>query len=104
MRPSSRFAESGSCHHRFAAEWEAHASLRLRHGDVSALDDYDEHGRIHEARTAADGRRQVVARWWKHRCDGSDVVMLAATDVAALDDRRLRDPEARSARGRAGRR
>lgn len=49
--------------HRFAAGWEADASLRLRHGDVSALDDYDEHGRIHDAVTASGARRQIVARW-----------------------------------------
>src|SRR3546814_14466194 len=31
--------------HRFDAEWEAAASLRLRQGDATALDDYDAHGR-----------------------------------------------------------
>ncbi|HEX7167072.1 MAG TPA: MobF family relaxase [Acidimicrobiales bacterium] len=66
--------------HRFAAEWEAAASLRLRHGDVSALDDYDEHGRIHRALTPADGRRQVIARWWELAQDASDVIILAATN------------------------
>jgi conjugative relaxase-like TrwC/TraI family protein len=71
--------------HRFAAEWEADASLRLRHGDVTALDDYNEHGRIHAALTAANGRRQVVGRWWEHRCDGSDVVMLAATNESVTE-------------------
>jgi conjugative relaxase-like TrwC/TraI family protein len=71
--------------HRFAAEWEADASLRLRHGDVTALDDYNEHGRIHEALTAADGQRQVVGRWWENRRDGSDVVMLAATNESVTE-------------------
>jgi hypothetical protein len=66
--------------HRFSAEWEADASLRLRRGDISALDDYDERGRIHEAPTAAVGRCQLVARWRDLRCDGSDVVMIAATN------------------------
>src|SRR5690606_2469589 len=33
---------------RFAAEWEAGASLRLRDGDVDVLAVYEEHGRIHE--------------------------------------------------------
>jgi conjugative relaxase-like TrwC/TraI family protein len=32
---------------RFRAEWERDASLRLRLGDVSALEDYDQQGRIH---------------------------------------------------------
>jgi conjugative relaxase-like TrwC/TraI family protein len=71
--------------HRFAAEWGADASLRLRHGDVTALDDYDEHGRIHDALTAADGRRQVVARWWEHRQARGDVVMLAATNESVTE-------------------
>src|ERR1019366_9628195 len=31
---------------RFQAEWEQRASLRLRAGDVSALDAYDANGRI----------------------------------------------------------
>jgi tRNA A58 N-methylase Trm61 len=66
--------------HRFTAEWEADASLRLRHGDVSVLEEYDEHGRIHAAITDSDARSQVVARWWKLTTEGSDVVMLTATN------------------------
>jgi AAA domain/TrwC relaxase len=31
---------------RFTAAWERDASLRLRQGDATALDDYDQHGRI----------------------------------------------------------
>ena len=34
---------------RFAAAWEREASLRLRRGDATALDDYDQHGRIRGA-------------------------------------------------------
>ena len=34
---------------RFAAAWERTASLRLRRGDVTALDEYDQHGRIRGA-------------------------------------------------------
>jgi AAA domain/TrwC relaxase len=34
---------------RFTAAWERDASLRLRQGDPTALDDYDQHGRIHGA-------------------------------------------------------
>ncbi len=71
--------------HRFAANWEADASLRLRRGDVSALADYDDHERVHTAITASDGRRQVVSRWWDLRCDGRDVVMFAATNESATE-------------------
>ena len=34
---------------RFAAAWEREASLRLRRGDATALDEYDQHGRIRGA-------------------------------------------------------
>jgi ATP-dependent exoDNAse (exonuclease V) alpha subunit len=34
---------------RFTHSWERNASLRLRQGDATALDDYDQHGRIHGA-------------------------------------------------------
>jgi AAA domain len=34
---------------RFTAAWERDASLRLRQGDPTALDDYDQHGRIRGA-------------------------------------------------------
>ncbi|MDQ1439159.1 MAG: hypothetical protein QOK43_2788 [Acidimicrobiaceae bacterium] len=71
--------------HRFSAEWEADASLRLRRGDITALDDYDEHGRIHGALTAADARRQVIGRWRDLRARGDDVVMLAATNDSVTE-------------------
>ena len=34
---------------RFTAAWERDASLRLRSGDATALDEYDQHGRIRGA-------------------------------------------------------
>ena len=34
---------------RFTAAWERAASLRLRAGDATALDEYDQHGRIRGA-------------------------------------------------------
>ena len=34
---------------RFTATWERAASLRLRSGDTTALDEYDQHGRIRGA-------------------------------------------------------
>lgn len=71
--------------HRFASRWEADASLRLRRGDTSALDDYDEHDRIHTAVIASDGRRQVVSRWWELRSEGRDVVMFTATNESATE-------------------
>jgi conjugative relaxase-like TrwC/TraI family protein len=75
--------------HRFSEEWEADASLRLRRGDVTALDDYDEHGRIHGALTAADARRQVIGRWRLLRARDDDVVMLAATNESVAELNRV---------------
>lgn len=71
--------------HRFVEPWEAEASLRLRHGDLSALDDYAEHGRIHSALSERRARREVVTRWWELRQAGSDVVMLAATNESVTE-------------------
>jgi hypothetical protein len=71
--------------HRFSAEWEADASLRLRRGDITALDDYDEHGRIHSSLTTNDARREVIGRWRELRASGDDVVMLAATNESVTE-------------------
>ena len=71
--------------HRFTADWEADASLRLRRGDISVLGDYDHHGRIHTAITPTHGRRQIVRQWWDLRSHGGDVVMLAATNDSAAE-------------------
>jgi AAA domain/TrwC relaxase len=63
---------------RFTAAWERDASLRLRQGDASALDDYDQHGRIHGAppELAMDqAARAYVASYLTGRA-----VILAASD------------------------
>jgi hypothetical protein len=51
---------------RFREEWEQEASLRLRSGDASALEDYDRHGRIRggsPAEAMADARRLYVSHY-----------------------------------------
>jgi conjugative relaxase-like TrwC/TraI family protein len=62
--------------HRFAHEWERDASLRLRRGDLSVVDTYDEHGRIHGLRPDR-AERAVVKAWAEHRANGETVAMLA---------------------------
>ena len=50
---------------RFTGQWEQDASLRLRNGDVSALEDYDDHGRIRGGtpeEAMEEARRLYVAR------------------------------------------
>src|SRR5215831_18404516 len=61
---------------RFTQEWERDASLRLRHGDKTALDAYAEHGRITggSREEALDLARQgYVAR----RLAGEDALLMA---------------------------
>ena len=62
---------------RFTAAWERGASLRLRHGDATALDEYDQHGRIRGAppEVAMDqAARAYVASYLA----GRDVLLMAA--------------------------
>lgn len=64
---------------RFTAQWERDASLRPRTGDVSALDDYYEHGRICGAgseQAMDDAVRRYVARYLA----GRDKLLMARSD------------------------
>jgi len=63
---------------RYHEEWERDASLRLRLGDQTALEDYNEHGRIMGAGRALvfdEARRAYVA----DRLDGQDTLLMAYT-------------------------
>jgi conjugative relaxase-like TrwC/TraI family protein len=62
---------------RFAAAWERAASLRLRSGDASALDEYDQHGRIRGA-PADQAMDQAVHAYVASYLDGRDVLLMAA--------------------------
>jgi len=62
---------------RFAAAWERGASLRLRQGDATALDEYDQHGRIRGAppdQAMDQAARTYVASYLV----GRDVLLMAA--------------------------
>jgi conjugative relaxase-like TrwC/TraI family protein len=77
--------------HRFQHAWEADASLRLRDGDVSALAEYDQRGRI-----TGGSREQMteaaVSRWLADHLSGKDTVLLATTNAQAAElARRARD-------------
>ena len=65
--------------HRFANGWESEASLRLRRGDASVLELYDEHGRL-----AGGTRRQmekaVLDAWSYARAQGQTVAIMAPTN------------------------
>src|SRR5260370_15924823 len=62
---------------RFTAQWERDASLRLRQGDATALDDYDQHGRIHGARPE-EAMDQAVKAYIASYLAGRDVILAAA--------------------------
>ena len=65
---------------RFTQAWERAASLRLREGDATALDDYDQHGRIHGAppeQAMDQAARTYVASYLTGR-----TVILTAADWA----------------------
>ncbi|WP_410479313.1 AAA family ATPase [Pseudonocardia sp. H11422] len=57
--------------HRFANEWERDASIRLRAGDKTVLDLYEDHGRLHggtAGEMAAFGRGWPSLRRARKRC------------------------------------
>ena len=62
---------------RFTAAWERDASLRLRHGDATALDDYDQHGRIRGA-PPEQAMDQAVKAYVASYLAGQDVLLIAA--------------------------
>jgi hypothetical protein len=76
---------------RFSAEWERDASLRLRTGDVSALADYDEHGRLRGG-TPEEAADMACRGYVADYLAGKDVLLLARTAEQARDlSRRVRD-------------
>jgi conjugative relaxase-like TrwC/TraI family protein len=77
---------------RFRTEWEKTATLGLRHGDITVLDSYTEHERIHEGDT--DAMLDAAYTAWQHdRTAGLSTVMIAATSqtVAELNQRARTD-------------
>jgi hypothetical protein len=62
---------------RFTAGWERDASLRLRQGDPTALDDYDRHGRIRGA-PPDEAMDQAAKAYVASYLAGRDVILTAA--------------------------
>lgn len=65
--------------HRFAHQWEAGASLRLRHGDPRALDAYEAHGRI-VVGTFEEHLEAIAEKWMRQHTAGETVAITAATN------------------------
>jgi len=62
---------------RFTAAWERAASLRLRQGDATALDEYDQHGRIRGA-PPDQAMDQAASAYIASYLAGRDVLLMAA--------------------------
>jgi conjugative relaxase-like TrwC/TraI family protein len=67
--------------HRFEHAWERDATLRMRRGDVTVVDDYDSNDRLHGG-TTTQMERAAVRRWWEHRTNGDTVLLMAPNNEA----------------------
>ena len=62
--------------HRFANDWERHASLRLRRGDSTIADIYDLQSRLHGG-TTTRMEHQALQAWESARANNETVLLLA---------------------------
>ncbi len=77
---------------RFDAGWERSASLRLRDGDLTALDAYQRHGRLIDGGTAEQAERSAARAWLADTLAGRESLLLVASnDAAARTSALLRD-------------
>ncbi len=76
---------------RFKAQWEREASLRLRAGDATVLDEYDQHGRIYGGEPD-DILDQACEMYVAHYLAGRDtLLMIHNQDLCREASRRIRD-------------
>ncbi len=82
--------------HRFTHDWEAAASLRLRHGDLRALSTYESHGRIIPG--SFDEHLDAIAQEWMQRHAAGETVAITAATNDHVDEinRTIRQLRARS--------
>ena len=66
--------------HRFTNQWEAAASLRLRHGDATVLDTYEDHDRVTPGSLATHLER-LAGDWIDHHRHGDSVAITTATNL-----------------------
>jgi conjugative relaxase-like TrwC/TraI family protein len=73
--------------HRFREPWERHASLRLRRGDATVIDDYVAAGRVHDCPDDTAAYRAVLDSYIDASSAGRRALMLARThyDVDILN-------------------
>ena len=73
---------------RFAAEWEADASLRVRTGDAAVLDEYEEHGRIRGGGTLDEVMDEARKQFLAGFLQGKDVLLMAQSQRPRPRDER----------------
>jgi conjugative relaxase-like TrwC/TraI family protein len=66
--------------HRFEHQWEAAASLLLRDGDLSSVDAYEAHDRIHGYADESAAIEAVVGAAFVGNVEGRDVLVMAPTN------------------------
>ncbi len=69
---------------RFRHAWEAEATLRLRDGDVTALAEYRQHGRLH-AGHVEDVLEDAARAYLHDRLNGQHTVLMAGTDAMVAE-------------------
>ena len=70
--------------HRFDAQWERQASIRLRDGDLAAIATYDRYGRIRGTDYEAAYDR-AASTWLADHLRAKDVLLLAGSNAEAAD-------------------
>lgn len=68
---------------RFSQEWERAASLRLREGDVSALEEYRKHGRIVPGGAVEHATAKAARAWLADTVEGKRSIMVVDTNEQA---------------------
>ncbi len=69
--------------HRFTNDWEAAASLRLRHGDPTVLDTYRAHGRIIPG--SLDEHLDTIATRWLERHEAGETIAITTATNDHVD-------------------
>ena len=70
--------------HRFAHEWERDASIRLRAGDETVLDLYEDHGRLHGG-TAEEMTAAAVRAWLASTLEGKEALLVVRDNAQATE-------------------
>ncbi|MEP6651347.1 MAG: AAA family ATPase, partial [Lapillicoccus sp.] len=69
--------------HRFTADWEGTASLRLRDGEAAALIDYRKHGRFTDGGTPENAQSSAARAWLADTLAGLNSVLVVGSNEDA---------------------